>query len=169
MDNFDDDEVRKQYFDMSLQMWENSKLVLKAKTDIDLSIVEQPFKTPFIAAIVIAINRQKPEVVQQLLEREAKAAQDHLEAGQWREVKLVLRFLACLQGLLAEDGLFPLLEELFSRAVDLQTASSEDVSNLAQLVLPSELMRSSSEPGLRTRQNYLAYDTLHYGFVRSGL
>ena len=71
-------------------------------------------------------------MVQQLLEREAKAAQDYLEAGQWREVKLVLRFLACLQGLLEEDGIFPLLEELFSRAVDLQTASSEDVSILAQ-------------------------------------
>ena len=54
--------------------------------------------------------------------------QHYLEAGYWREVKLVLRFLACLQGLFEEDGVFPLLEELFSRAVDLQTSSSEDVS-----------------------------------------
>lgn len=108
-------------------------------------------------------------MVQQLLEREAKAAQDYLEAGHWREVKLVLRFLACLQGLLEEDGIFPLLEELFSRAVDLQTASSEDVSTFALLVLRSKLMRSASEPGLRARQNYLAYDTLHHGLVRSGL
>ena len=108
-------------------------------------------------------------MVQQLLEKEAKAAQDYLEAGQWREVKLVLRFLACLQGLLEEDGIFPLLEELFSRAVDLQTASSEDVSILALLGSLSKLTESASEPGLRTRQNYLADDTLHYGFVRSRL
>ena len=54
--------------------------------------------------------------------------QEHLEAGAWREVKLVLRFLGCLQGLLEGDGVFPVLEDLFSRAVDLQTASSEDVS-----------------------------------------
>ena len=53
--------------------------------------------------------------------------QEHLEAGAWREVKLVLRLLACLQGVLEGDGVFPILEELFSRAVDLQTASSEDV------------------------------------------
>lgn len=43
-------------------------------------------------------------------------------------MKLVLRFLACLQGVLDGDGVFPILDELFSRAVDLQTASSEDVS-----------------------------------------
>ena len=74
------------------------------------------------------INDQKSEMVQELLTRAAKAIQEYLNAGLWREVKLVLRFLACLQGLLEADGVFPLLEELFSRAVDLQTSSSEDVS-----------------------------------------
>lgn len=98
------------------------------KTDVESSVVEQPFKIPFVAAIVIVIDPQKPEVAQELLTRAAKAIQEYLEAGHWREVKLVMRFLACLQGLLEEDGVFPLLEELFSRAVDLQTASSEDVS-----------------------------------------
>ena len=92
------------------------------------SVIEQPFKIPFIAAIIIIINPQKPEVVQELLTRAAKAIQEYLVAGYWREVKLISRFLACLQGLLEEDGIFPLLEELFSRAVDLQTSSSEDVS-----------------------------------------
>ena len=68
--------------------------------------------------------------------RAAKAVQEYLEAGDWREVKLVLRFLACLQGLLAGDGVFPLLDELFSRAVDLQTSSSEDVSVLLLVAMP---------------------------------
>ena len=54
--------------------------------------------------------------------------QEHLDVGAWREVKLILRFLGCLQGLFEGDGVFPILEELFSRAVDLQTASTEDVS-----------------------------------------
>lgn len=98
------------------------------KTDAESSVVEQPFKIPFVAATVIVIDPQKPEVTQELLTGAAKAIQEYLEAGRWREVKLVLRFLACLQGLLEEDGVFPVLEELFSRAVDLQTASSEDVS-----------------------------------------
>ena len=140
------------------------------KTDVDPSVVEQPFKIPFVAAIVIVINPQKSEVAQELLRRAAKAMQEYLEAGHWREVKLVLRFLACLQGLLEDDGVFPLLEELFSRAVDLQTASSEDVSILlVVLVLQSKLIRNISEPGLRTCQDHLAYDTLHYGLVRNWL
>ena len=105
------------------------------KTDVELSIVEQPFKVPFVAAIVIVINPQKKEVAQELLKRAAKAIQEYLDAGHWREVKLVLRLLACLQGLLEEDGVFPLLEELFSRAVDLQTASSEDVGILLVLLV----------------------------------
>ena len=98
------------------------------QTDIDPSVVEQPFKIPFIAATIIVINPQKSELAQELVTRAAKAIEEYLNAGHWREVKLVLRFLACLQGLLEEDGVFPLLEELFSRAVDLQTSSSEDVS-----------------------------------------
>lgn len=139
-------------------------------TDVDPSVVEQPFKIPFVAAILIVINPQKPEVAQEILTRAAKAIQEYLEAGHWREVKLVLRFLACLQGLLEEDGVFPLLEELFSRAVDLQTASSEDVSiMLVVLVLQSKLIRRAAEPGPGTRQDYLAYDTVCYGLLRNWL
>ncbi len=140
------------------------------QTDVDPSVVEQPFKIPFVAGIVIVINPQKLEVAQELLKRAAKAMQQYLEAGHWREVKLVLRFLACLQGLLEEDGVFPLLEELFSRAVDLQTASSEDVSILlVVLLIQSKLTRGASEPGLGTCQDHLAYDTLRYGLVRNWL
>lgn len=39
----------------------------------------------------------------------------------------MIRFLGLLQGLFEGDGIFPILEDLFSRAVDLQTASSDDV------------------------------------------
>lgn len=91
-------------------------------------LVEQPFKIPFVAAIIVVINPRKPEVTKEVLTLSTKAIQGYLENGAWREVKLVLRFLGCLQGILDGDGVFPILEELFSRAVDLQTASSEDVS-----------------------------------------
>ena len=129
--------------------------------------MEQPFKIPFIAAIVIVINLQKPEVVQEILARAAKALQEYLEAGHWREVKLVLRFLACLQGLLEEDGVFPLLDELFSRAVDLQTSSSEDVSVLLLVPIPRwKLICNASEPWLGTCQDHLTYNTIHYGLIR---
>lgn len=92
------------------------------------SVGEQPLKIPFVAATVLTANTMKPELAAEVLKKAGEIAQSHIEAGNWRDVKLVLRFLACLQGLFEGEGMFPLLEELFSRAVDLQTASSEDVS-----------------------------------------
>jgi nuclear cap-binding protein subunit 1 len=89
-------------------------------------IVEQPFKIPFLAALVLAINCRKTELASEVINQTRDSLQKALENGDWRDVKLFVRFLSCLQGLFKEDGVFPLLEELFSRAVDLQTASSED-------------------------------------------
>lgn len=71
---------------------------------------------------------QRSELVQEIVAKSVTNLQGYLKRGSWREVKLLLRLLACLQGVLEGDGVFPILEELFSRAVDLQTASSEDVS-----------------------------------------
>ena len=92
-------------------------------------VTEQPFKIPFIAAILLAVDLRKSEFTQEVILLATSAIQEHLEAGAWRDVKLVLRLLGCLQGVLEGDGVFPILEEFFSRAVDLQTAASEDVSN----------------------------------------
>ena len=98
--------------------------------------MEQPFKIPFIAAIVLVTNTHKSEVTQAVLARTAAVAQEHIGAGAWREFKLVLRFLGLLQGLFDGEGIFPLLDDLFSRAVDLQTASSEDVWTSGRPQLP---------------------------------
>ena len=95
-------------------------------------------KIPFIAALFTFTNSQSPKFVQESLERTVASLQENLEKGSWREVKLQLRFLACIQGLLEGDGVFPVLEDLFSRAVDLQTASSEDVGFML-LSLPNLL------------------------------
>jgi nuclear cap-binding protein subunit 1 len=92
-------------------------------------LLEQPLKTPFVAAVVLVINTLKPEFVDEILTRIAQITTEKIATGEWRDVKLLLKFLACLQSLLEGDGLFPLLEELFSRAADLQTASSDDVSS----------------------------------------
>lgn len=77
-------------------------------------------------------NSESPDLAREALARAASVLNKYLKGGLWREVKLVLRFLACLQGILEGDGVFPILEELFSRAVDLQTASSEDVSKMSK-------------------------------------
>lgn len=76
-------------------------------------------------------NTEKSELVATVLKEAADALQNYLENGAWREVKLMMRFLGCLQCIFEGDGIFPVLEELFARAVDLQTASSEDVSALS--------------------------------------
>lgn len=93
------------------------------------SVVEQPLKIPFVAAVVLVANNHKSELVADLLKETGHVTQKYINIGDWREVKLILRFLGCLQNLFEGDGIFPVLEELFARAVDLQTASSEDVSD----------------------------------------
>ena len=102
--------------------------VIQRLTSVPTRVVEQPLKIPFVASVYLLGNIQKPELTGDILLRASTSIQEWLEQGSWREVKLGLRFLACLQGVLNEDGVFPILDELFSRAVDLQTASSEDVS-----------------------------------------
>lgn len=126
-------------------------------------MIEQPLKIPFAAAVIVVVNPQKSELVAEILQKCHDTIQQHLGLGSWREVKLLLRFLGCLQGVLEGDGLFPVLEELFSRAVDLQTASSEDVSDVC-IHHGIELMFSFVEPGFGACQDHSPYDTVHHGF-----
>lgn len=109
---------------------------MEPRADPDFRTVEQPLKIPFIAAIVLLANVQKPEFTSEILQKVGNTLQRRLETGSWREVKLYLRFLGCLQGLFEDEGVFVILEELFSRAVDLQTQSSEDVSFVYSPALP---------------------------------
>jgi nuclear cap-binding protein subunit 1 len=113
-DHYEDTEVRGSFFDLSLQI-----------------VLEQPFKIPFVAAVVVLLNglNRGEEAVDEMLKKVAGETEDRIARGDWREVKLLLKFLGCLQGLLEDDGVFTVLTELFERAVDLQTASSDDVSS----------------------------------------
>ncbi|KAH6641578.1 MIF4G like-domain-containing protein [Chaetomium tenue] len=108
-DNWDDELLRANFVDLVLQL-----------------AVEQPLKTPFVAAVVLLANAARPEVVDLLLGKLGGLVEGKIGGGEWREAKLYLKLLACLQGCLEGEGVFPVLEELFARAVDLQTASSED-------------------------------------------
>lgn len=85
-------------------------------------------KIPFVATTVLCAHDLKPELGTEVINKAGDALQKYIGSGSWREVKLLLRFLGVLQPAFEGEGIFPLLEELFSRAVDLQTASSEDVS-----------------------------------------
>jgi nuclear cap-binding protein subunit 1 len=94
-------------------------------------LLEQPFKIPHVAAVVLYANEKNGDVTKEMLAKVNGRAQDAIEIGRWREIKLMLRFLACLQPIFEGEGIFPLLNELFDCAADLQTASQEDVRILS--------------------------------------
>lgn len=98
-------------------------------------------KIPFVAAVTLATHNLKPELSAEVLKKASDLLQKHIDSGSWREVKLLIRFLGSLQAIFEGDGIFPLLEEFFARAADLQSASSEDVSSS---LYPSRLLLDSN-------------------------
>jgi nuclear cap-binding protein subunit 1 len=91
------------------------------------SCVEQPLKIPFAAAVVFYGNQIKSDITAEAIRRVGDRLQTALKAGQWKDVKLCLRFLACLQPLFEEDGIFAFLAQLFDTVVDQQSANENDV------------------------------------------
>jgi nuclear cap-binding protein subunit 1 len=73
-------------------------------------------------------------VVDDLLAKAAAQVEEKVRLGEWRAVKLLLKLLACLQSCLEGEGVFPILEDLFNQAVELQTANNEDVSFLPEII-----------------------------------
>ncbi|CBY01073.1 hypothetical protein IAQ61_011964 [Plenodomus lingam] len=109
-EHFDDERLRSDFFDVFVQL-----------------IIEQPFKIPFIAAVALYGNKVKPEIMVEAMKRVGDRAQEALNAGEWKEFKLALRFFACLQSLYEGDGVFTFLGQLFDTVVDLQSANENDV------------------------------------------
>ncbi|SPO00623.1 related to cap binding protein 80 (Cbp80) [Cephalotrichum gorgonifer] len=131
-ENYDNEELRNIFVDLTLQI-----------------AVEQPLKTPFVAAVVLFANTLKPDIVGDILTKVTAETESRVKTGDWRGVKLCLKLLACLQSCLTGDGIFPVLEELFSRAVDLQTASSDDTigTELVKIILLTlPYIMAASEP-----------------------
>lgn len=145
-------------------------------------VVEQPFKIPFVAAVVLALNglpeaaqqhekeqqqdgegadgelQQKKEtgagatvgrdMAAEVLRRAAKGVNEAVKAGRWREVKLYLKFLGSLQGMLSGEGVFPVLEDVLGKAVDLQTENNEEVSLVLYLYVGLEMLAEELLHGL---------------------
>ena len=90
-------------------------------------VLEQPLKVPYIAGVILNLNITNPEIVEALLPKYGERAQQAVNTGEWRSLKLLLRFFASAHSLFEGTELFQLLDELFGRAVDLQAASPDDV------------------------------------------
>ncbi|MCJ1312780.1 hypothetical protein MMC25_006456 [Agyrium rufum] len=151
--------------DISKAMIENADNAQVQDTFLELTsqiILEQPLKIPFVAATLLAVDKEKPDITTEVLKRVSSSIQEHLAKGAWRETKLQLRFIACLQGILEGDGIFSILDEIFSRAVDLQTASSEDGLGLELvkiILLTMAYAMASSAKGFEEQANALLEKT----------
>ncbi|KAM5433381.1 Nuclear cap-binding protein subunit 1 [Microsporum canis] len=144
-ENYSDEAMKVSFEDLVLQM-----------------IIEQPMKIPFVAAIILLLNTLKPEATTPIISKIGEQAALYVGQGNWRNVKLMLRFLGCLQGIFEGEGIFPVLEELFSRAVDLQTGSSEDslgleLVNIILLTIP--YVMASSATGFESHASALLEKT----------
>ncbi|KAF2750353.1 hypothetical protein M011DRAFT_418250 [Sporormia fimetaria CBS 119925] len=89
--------------------------------------LEQPFRIPYVALVAVYTNSVQPDITAEAIKRVAARTQETLNNGQWAEFKLLLRFLACLQSVFEDDGIFTILQQLFDTVVDLQSANENDV------------------------------------------
>jgi nuclear cap-binding protein subunit 1 len=110
VDNWEDEEVKGGFFEL-----------------VERMVLEQSFKVPFVAAVVLCVNTMKGEVTGEVVNRMGENRA--VEGGEWRDVKLVLKFLGGLQGVLEGEGVWIVLQDLLSKAVDLQTENNEEVSS----------------------------------------
>ncbi len=147
-DNYDEVEVRMSFFDLVLQL-----------------VVEQPFKIPFLAAVIVVLNglNRGEEAVAEVLARAATNVEHGVAQGNWREVKLLLKFIGGLQGVLVDEGVWPVLTELFERAVDLQTTSSDDVSFIRRILywISANTRHQDTRHGAHKSNPF--HDPLYYG------
>ncbi|CCX07208.1 MIF4G like-domain-containing protein [Pyronema domesticum] len=75
-------------------------------------VTEQPFKIPFVATIVRVANAENAEAGKAVLDHMVEALQSYVNQGLFQQVKLMLRFFACLGDVLGELGIAPLLDEM---------------------------------------------------------
>lgn len=149
-DNYDDERLRANFVDLVLQLAVEQPLKTPFAAAVVLVVNTLTYKPPAAAAAAAPTNGgddgldtsmenggqeaapKEPQptsgVVDDLLAKAAAQVEEKVRLGEWRAVKLYLKLLACLQSCLEGDGVFPILEDLFNQAVELQTANNEDVS-----------------------------------------
>ncbi|PUU73652.1 MIF4G like-domain-containing protein [Tuber borchii] len=133
--NYDNEELRNTFLNTLLSL-----------------VVEQPFKIPFLAAAVLVINSQNAEAGKLILDEFGKAAQAYLTEGFLTSAKLVLRFLAGLQGMVEGHGLYTVLDGIVDQAAGYLTAGEAglalDLVWIALITVPYILASSGSDNSL---------------------
>ncbi|KAG5520228.1 hypothetical protein PMAC_001306 [Pneumocystis sp. 'macacae'] len=78
-------------------------------------IIELPMKIPFLATVVSLASTKEASIGKCTIEYMATAAQAFLDSGEWRNFKLVLRFLVCATSMIDGDGVMHVLDGLTQR------------------------------------------------------
>ena len=136
---------------------------------VERMVGEQSFKVPFVAAVVLVINGMGEvggKVTGEVVSRMAEKCNRGVEAGEWRDVKLVLKFLGGLQGVLEGEGVWIVLQDLLTKAVDLQTENNEEVSSVFLHEEGGTLMGIDNWTG--AGQDHPVYNSIYHGFVCNG-
>lgn len=146
-ENPEDEELRDTFYELALQL-----------------VVEQPFKIPFVAAVVLAINSLSTAVVEEVLRRTAEKTNNAVARGEWRELKLLMKFLGSLQGLLDGAGVWSILSDLQAKAMDLQTENEDDVGTVdCWLRASADIELTDNRAG--AGQNCVVHYSLYHGFI----
>lgn len=66
--------------------------------------------------MALVANSQKPEAGKLIIEEAGRAIQQFLVEGAFTRVKLLLRFIGCVQGMLEGEGVYPLLHSIVDKA-----------------------------------------------------
>jgi nuclear cap-binding protein subunit 1 len=127
-EKYDEEGLIDNFFQLFIQLEVYAREICIRNLD-EISIIEQPFRIPVVAAVAFYGNYVKQDITVEAVKRVAAKAQEALNAGKWRDFKQLLRCLACLQSVYEGDGVFVLLRQLFDTVVDLQSANENDVSS----------------------------------------
>ncbi|KAF3273215.1 hypothetical protein TWF970_009251 [Orbilia oligospora] len=129
--------------------WDHEAIRKGFVTLIKTLVVEQPFKIPFVAAIVLCANAQKHEIGKLVLDEFAAQLQNYLDNCEWRNFKLTLRFMGSVSCMLDGEGVATLLNDLANLTGDLaaeggSSGLSEELSFVVLITIPYIL---TSAPG----------------------
>ncbi|KAG5358364.1 Nuclear cap-binding protein subunit 1 [Yarrowia sp. B02] len=98
------------------------------------TIMEQPHKTPLVAAIVVVANSSNGLAGQLAVEHLHSKIEAWLKAGNYNAIKIAVRLLACLEGVIEDGrGVLAFLDRLLDRAIE------EDAKNDIRNPLVEEL------------------------------
>lgn len=108
--------------------------------------------------MVLVANSQNAEAGKLIVEEAGKAVQQCLNEGTFTRVKLLLRFLGCVQGMLEGSGVYPLLNSIVDKATaslaDGEVGLALELTKAALIAVPYVL--ASSKEDINHAQELLA-------------